>query len=154
MCGSSAPLLTGGVWRAQVLSQQGLPRRGQSGPQGTGDSLHRRLGGRLLTQQLESLRQPRAAGPESPRWDFGRRSADPCLLLGSTPSLARSRGSHLGLVLLSFSGTWLCVACGEQSLPALRSPDIWAKSKPVWLGGSNGGWAPAAESFRAERSYP
>lgn len=38
----------GGVWRAQVLSQQGLPRRGQSGPQGVGDSLHRRLGGGCL----------------------------------------------------------------------------------------------------------
>lgn len=156
VCGSSAPLLTawGGSGEHRSCLSKGCPGGGSQGPRawgilctgGWGVAAYSAVG---VTETAREL-----LGLSHQRWDFGRGSADPCLLLGSTPSLARSRGSHPGLVLLSFSGTWLCVACGEQNLPALRSPDTWAKSKPVLLGGGSGGWVPAAESFRAERSYP
>lgn len=116
-----------GVWRAQVLSRQGLPRTGQSGPRAWGILCAGGWGGGLraevaaysaagVTESGEWL------GLSHQRWDLGRRNANPCLLLGSAPCLARSRGSHPGLVLLSFSGAWLCVVCGEQSHRTPQNP--------------------------------
>lgn len=114
---------SGGSGEPRSSLGKGCPGRGNQGPE-RGEFSVQEVGGGGLRAEVAAYSAAGVTesgewlGLSHQRWDLGRRNANPCLLLGSAPCLARSRGSHPGLVLLSFSGAWLCVVCGEPPHPS------------------------------------